>query len=76
MQEMKETYIGSLGWEEPLKKEMATTPVFLPGKFHEQRNLVGYGPWRVIKRAEHDLATKVYLYIYTHTYTHTYICYS
>ena len=20
-------------------------PVFLPGKFHEQRNLVGYCPW-------------------------------
>ena len=21
------------------------TPVFLPGKFHEQRSLVGYSPW-------------------------------
>ena len=21
------------------------TPVFLPGKFHEQRNLVSYSPW-------------------------------
>ena len=24
---------------------MATTPVFLPGKSHEQRSLVGYSPW-------------------------------
>ena len=24
---------------------MATTPVFLPGEFHEQKNLVGYSPW-------------------------------
>jgi len=28
-----------------LEEEMATTPVFLPGKFHGQRNLVGYSPW-------------------------------
>ena len=24
---------------------MKATPVFLPGKFHGHRNLVGYGPW-------------------------------
>ena len=24
---------------------MATTPVFLPGKSHGQRNLPGYSPW-------------------------------
>ena len=24
---------------------MATTPVFLPGKSHGQRNLAGYSPW-------------------------------
>ena len=24
---------------------MATTPVFLPGKSHEQGSLAGYGPW-------------------------------
>ena len=27
----------SLGWEDPLEKGMATTPVFLPGQFHGQR---------------------------------------
>jgi len=33
--------VQSLGWEDPLEKDMATTPVFLPGKFHGQRHLVG-----------------------------------
>ena len=29
---MQETWVRSLGWEDPLEKEMATTPVFLPGE--------------------------------------------
>ena len=33
----------SLGEEDPLEKQ--PTPVFLPGKFHGQRSLVGYSPW-------------------------------
>ena len=41
----QETWVQSLGWEDPLEKEMASTPVFLPEKFHEQRSLVGYSPW-------------------------------
>ena len=36
--------VQSLGWEDPLEKEMAT-PVFLPGKSHGERSLVGYSPW-------------------------------
>ena len=31
-------------WEDPLEEEMVPTPVFLLGKPHDQRNLVGYGP--------------------------------
>jgi len=42
---MQETWVQSLGWENPLEKEMATTPVFLPGKSHGQRSLAGYSPW-------------------------------
>ena len=38
------TWVQSLGWEEPLEKEMATQ-VFLPGESHEQRRLVGCSPW-------------------------------
>ena len=42
---MRETWVRSLGWEDPLEKEMPTTPVQLPGKSHGQRSLVGYSPW-------------------------------
>ena len=46
----QETRIRSLGEEDPLEKERQPTPVFLPGKFHEQRNPVGLESQRV----EHD----------------------
>ena len=39
-----EAQVQSLGWEDPLEKEMATTPVFLPGKSHGHRSLAGYSP--------------------------------
>ena len=41
---MHETWIQSLGWEDPLEKEMQPIPVFLPGKSHGQKSLVGYSP--------------------------------
>ena len=40
-----ETWISSLGQEDPLEKEMATHSSILPGKFHGQRSLEGYSPW-------------------------------
>ena len=42
---MWETWVQSLGGEDPLEKEMATHSVLLPGKFHGWRSLVGYSPW-------------------------------
>ena len=39
---MQETWVQSLGGEDPQEKEMQPTPVFLPGKFHGQRSLLGY----------------------------------
>ena len=42
---MRETWIQSLGQKDPLEKEMAPAPVFLPGEFHRQRSLAGYSPW-------------------------------
>ena len=45
------------GLEESLEKEMATTPVFLPGKSHGQKSLAGYSAQRR-KRVGHDLATQ------------------
>ena len=41
---MQETWVQSLGQEGPLEK-WKPTPVFLPGKFHGQRSLVGYSEW-------------------------------
>ena len=29
----------------PWNREWQPTPVFLPGKFHGQRSMAGYGPW-------------------------------
>ena len=38
--------MGSIsGQEDSLVYEMATTPVFLPGKFQRQRSLAGLSPW-------------------------------
>ena len=54
---MQEMQVRSLGWEDPLEKEMAITPVFLPGKFHGQKKLESYSPWGR-KRVGFDLATK------------------
>ena len=39
---MQETGVRSLGGKDPLEKGMDPTPVFLTGKFHGQRSLVGY----------------------------------
>ena len=41
---MRETWVQSLDPEDPLEKEMATTPVFLPGESIGWRSLVGYSP--------------------------------
>ena len=41
----QETWVRSLGQEDPLEKEMEPTPVFLPEESHEQRSLAGYTPW-------------------------------
>ena len=42
---MQEMQVWSLCKEDPPEKETATPSVFLPGKFHGQRSLVGYSPW-------------------------------
>ena len=41
----------------PWRRRRQLTPEFLPGKFHGQKNLVGYSPWD-FKRVRHNLATK------------------
>ena len=65
-------------WEDPLEKGMATTPVFLLGEFHRQRNLVGFSPWGC---RESDMTEQLtfalfsYItYIYVCVYTYIYMC--
>ena len=41
---MQNTWVQSLGWEDPLEKERQPIPVLLPGESHGGRSLVGYNP--------------------------------
>ena len=54
---MWETRVRSLGREDPLEKEMEPTPVFLSGKSHGWRGLVGYCPW---DRKESDTTERLH----------------
>ena len=42
---MQETQVRPLDGEDPLKKEMATILVLMPGESRWQRILAGYNPW-------------------------------
>ena len=54
---MQETWVLSLGQEDPLEKEMA---VLLSGELHGQRSLVGYSP---LGRKESD-STEWLIHLY------------
>ena len=53
---MQETQVPSLGWEDPLEKEMATHSSILPWKIPWTEELAGYSPWG--HRVGQDLETK------------------
>ena len=42
---MQETWVQSLGQEDPLEEEMATHSSILAWEIHGQRSLVGCSPW-------------------------------
>ena len=42
---MQETWVQSLGREDPLEKETATNSSTLAGESHGWRSLVGYSSW-------------------------------
>ena len=69
---MQEMWVRSLGWEDTLKKEMATHSVFLPGKSHGHRSLAGYGP-RGHKESDRTECMHVHAHVHTHTHTRMYI---
>ena len=56
---------SSPGLEKPLEKEVAPTPVFLPGETHGQKSLVGYSPWGC---KELDTTEQVRMHACTHQY--------
>ena len=57
---MQEPWVGSLGWENLLEKDMATHSSILAWKSHGWRNLVGYSPWG---RKELDTTEQHLLYL-------------
>ena len=67
-----DSWVGKI----PLSRKWKLAPVFLPGKFHGQRNLEGYSPWGC--RVRHNWATKqqrvkhnwVTMHLCTHTHVH------
>ena len=50
---IQETWVQSLGREDPLEKEIATPSSTLAGKSHGQRSLASYSPWDH-KRIRHN----------------------
>ena len=42
---MRETWVQSLGQEDPWRRKWQPTLVLLPGQSHRQRRLMGYSPW-------------------------------
>ena len=53
MQDMQDKQVRSLGWENPLEKEMATHSSILAWRTHGQRSLVGYSPCNELDATEH-----------------------
>ena len=49
----------------PWSRKWQPTPVFLPGKFHGQRSLMGYSQWGC-----KELDTTQHAHTHTHTHTH------
>ena len=48
-----DTWLEKISW----RRKWQAIPIFLPGKSHGRRSLVGYRPWDH-KRDGHDLVTK------------------
>ena len=58
---MWETWVWSLGWEDPWRREQATQSSILPWRIHGQRNLVGYSPWGHNKSTTVQLSLSLYM---------------
>ena len=60
---MQDTRVQSLVGKIPWKRKWQPTPVFLPGKSHGLRRLVGYSPWG---RKESDTTGQLLLSFFFH----------
>ena len=54
---------GNISW----RRKWQPTPVFLPGKSHGQRSLVGYSSWG---HKELDMTARTCTHTHVHTHTH------
>ena len=57
---MQETWVRSLGQEDPWRRKWQPTTVYLPGESHGWRSLVGYSPWGS-QRVRHNWPTSLSL---------------
>ena len=61
-------WVGKIPW----RRAWQPTPIFLPGKSHEQRILAGYSPWGCTEsdttEATMFFIYKTYIYIYIYMY--------
>ena len=57
---MRETWVWSLGWKIPWRKERLPTPVFQPGEFHGL-----YSPWGLYKESDmpHHIKEKFFFHL-------------
>ena len=59
------------GQKIPWRRKWQPTPVFLPGKSHGQRSIMGYSPWGC-KESDTTEWLRARVHTHTHTHTHTY----
>ena len=62
MQETQGTQVDPWVGRIPWRRKWHPTPVFLPGKFHQQRSLEGYGPWDLKKS---DMTEQLHTHLHT-----------
>ena len=65
---MQETWVQTLGWEDPLQKGMETHFGILAWRIHGQRSLVGYSP---LGHKESDTTERLTLSLFNKRYVIT-----
>ena len=50
------------------RRKWQSTPIILPGEFHEQKSLMGYSPWSQKESDTTESLTHTHTHIHTHTH--------